>query len=219
MKRCINSVALQQWIKKFNLQSYTTLNLMEISTIQTFKKGEHLIEINRPSNYLYFLVKGNVMIYSYSSDTKSICIDYAYPVSLLGEASSLWKELPKSGAKAQSDCTCIAISLYQYRQALQSDLLLLQTICKTLSQRLNADIMLANSLAEPVNTRLAKFILANEQQSIFSFKLTTCADRLNISYRHLLRTLKHFIKENILEKNNRSYKILDMDKLNKLAKQ
>ena len=79
----------------------------------------------------------------------------------------------------------------------------MQNICQLLSSRLNSGINLANSLTEPVETRLAKFILLHEK-GVFTHQLTTCAAVLNVSYRHLLRTITNFRENRILEKQKAS---------------
>ena len=70
---------------------------------------------------------------------------------------------------------------------------------------LNSGINLANSLTEPVETRLAKFILLHEEKGVFTHQLTTCAAVLNVSYRHLLRTITNFRENRILEKQKSKY--------------
>ncbi|WP_208559729.1 cyclic nucleotide-binding domain-containing protein [Marinilactibacillus kalidii] len=209
---------LLKYIEKYNLQAYMDTSLAPIASLYTFNKDEHLIQTERSSEFLYFLVEGTVMIYSYSSDTQNICIDYSYPATLLGEASSLWGMTPKSNVKAMTNCVCVAISLKQYRQTLQNDVKFLQNICQILSYRLNSGVNLANSLTEPVETRLAKFILEHEENQVFSYQLTTCAVILNVSYRHLLRTITSFREANILEKHKTTYTILDYNTLEELSR-
>lgn len=63
---------------------------------------------------------------------------------------------------------------------------------------------LSQFLTEPVETRLAKFILLHEEKGVFTHQLTTCAAVLNVSYRHLLRTITNFRENRILEKQKAS---------------
>lgn len=208
---------LLNYIKEHDLQSYMDTDLLSIAALYSFDKDEHLIQTDSRSDYLYFLVKGTVMIYSYSSDTQNICIDYSHPATLLGEASSLWEMTPQSNVKAMTSCVCLGISLKRYRQTLQNDVKFLQSICQILSYRLNSGVNLANSLTEPVETRLAKFILEHEKDSTFSYQLTTCAVILNVSYRHLLRTITSFREAQIIEKHKSHYTILDYKALEELS--
>lgn len=200
MKKISDPLLLRNYIEICNLQSYLDNDLISISNIYTFEKDEHLIHLERPSDFLYFLVEGTIRVYSYSSDTQNIVINRSEAVTLIGEASSLWDLSPKSNVIAETPCTCVGISLKRYRSLLQQDISFLQNVCQILSFRLNSGITLANSLTEPVEIRLAKFILDNSPNQLFSFKLTTCSAILNVSYRHLLRTINNFKEEGILEK-------------------
>lgn len=217
MKKITDTSQITACINTYNLQSFLDNDLLPISALYAFEKEEHLIQLETPSDYLYFLVEGTVRVYSYSSDTQNIVINRSQPVTLLGEASSLWELLPQSNVKAETDCLCLGISLKKYRILLQHDVRLLQNICQILSYRLNSGVNLANSLTEPVETRLAKFILENNINQKFSFQLTTCAAILNVSYRHLLRTITNFREEKILEKEKSYYNILDKEQLKKIA--
>lgn len=217
MKKIQDAEQLSAYVEMYHLQDYMDSDILAMASLQYFEKEEHLIRTGTTSDFLYFLVDGTVMVYSYSSDTQNICIDHAKPATPLGEASSLWGLLPKSSVKAVSNCMCVSIPLNQYREQLQQDVRFLQNICQLLSYRLNSGINLANSLTEPVETRLAKFILTNHENEKFSFRLTTCASILNVSYRHLLRTITNFRDANILEKKKNYYLIHDFDALNDLA--
>lgn len=217
MKKIQDAEQLSAYVEMHHLQDYMDSDILAMASLQYFEKEEHLIRTGTTSDFLYFLVDGTVMVYSYSSDTQNICIDHAKPATPLGEASSLWGLLPKSSVKAVSNCMCVSIPLNQYREQLQQDVRFLQNICQLLSYRLNSGINLANSLTEPVETWLAKFILTNHENEKFSFRLTTCASILNVSYRHLLRTITNFRDANILEKKKNYYLIHDFDALNDLA--
>ncbi|GCF92629.1 transcriptional regulator [Enterococcus florum] len=217
MKKIRDTQRLAAYVELHDLQNYMDADILTMGSLQSFEKEEHLIQTGTISDFLYFLVEGSVMVYSYPSDTQNICIDFATPATPLGEASSLWELLPKSSVKAVTDSICIAIPLRQYRDTLQQDVRFLQNICQLLSTRLNSGINLANSLTEPVETRLAKFILAHHESGKFSTRLTTCASILNVSYRHLLRTITNFRDAQILEKQKNYYVIRDVKALEELA--
>lgn len=209
---------LLSYIEMHNLQEYMNSDLLKMASLHYFKKEEHLIQMGEASDYLYFLVEGMITVYSYSSDIQNLCIDYAKPVTLLGEASSLWGLAPQSSVKAVTDCICVGISLKKYRKQLQEDVVFLQNICQLMSHRLNSGINVANSLTEPVKIRLAKFILEHRKKDRFTFRLTTCAAILNVSYRHLLRTITEFKELGIIEKKKNYYLIHDISALETMIK-
>ena len=67
---------------------------------------------------------------------------------------------------------------------------------------------------EQLPTRLAQFILREQKDGYFGYNTRLCADVLETSQRHLLRTLRSFCDGGILEHVGRSrYRILDVSKL------
>lgn len=192
-------------------------DLFSISELCAFEKKEHLIHAGLVSDYLYFLLEGKLMVYSYTSDAKNVCIDYFQESTLIGEAASLWEMVPNTSVKAMTSCVCVSVNLKKYRKTLQNDVSFLKNVCQILSYRLNSEIHLANSLTEPINVRLAKFILHQSRENIFTFQLTTCADILNVSYRHLLRTLMSLCELNILKKSRNCYYVVDKEALKNLS--
>ena len=182
-----------------------------------FKKEDILTQEGAFSDFSFFVGKEPFWLLSPPYNPKIFFNINPNPATLLGEASSLWELLPKSSVKAVTPCICVCISLNRYRSVLQQDVRFLQNICQLLSSRLNSGINLANSLTEPVETRLAKFILLHEEKGVFTHQLTTCAAVLNVSYRHLLRTITNFRENRILEKQKSKYVIRDRSALEVLA--
>lgn len=217
MKKISNPLKINQYISDYNLQDYMNTDLFSISELYSFEKQEVLIHAGLISEYLYFLVEGKLMVYSYTSDSKEVCIEYFQETTLIGESASLWETTPNTSVKAMTPCICIGINLIKYRQQLQNDVCFLKNVCQILSYRLNSEIHLANSLTEPTDVRLAKFILQHSNDNIFNFQLTTCSSLLNVSYRHLLRTLMNFCDSKILKKKKKYYYILDREALENLS--
>jgi CRP/FNR family transcriptional regulator, putaive post-exponential-phase nitrogen-starvation regulator len=217
MKKISDPVKHRNYIVEHKLQDYMDTDLFSISELCTFEKNEHLIHAGLISDYLYFLVEGKLMVYSYTSDAKNVCINYFQQSTLIGEAASLWEMVPNTSVKAMTSCTCVSVNLTKHRQTLQNDIYFLKNVCQILSYRLNSETHLANSLTEPMDVRLAKFILNHSRENIFSFQLTTCAAILNVSYRHLLRTLMSFCDLKILKKSKNCYYVLDKETLEHLS--
>lgn len=217
MKKISDPLIHRKYIVNHKLQDYMDKDLFSISELCTFEKGDHLIHAGVVSDYIYFLVEGKLMVYSYTSDSKNVCINYFQESTLIGEAASLWEMIPNTSVKAMTSCVCVSVNLVKHRQTLQNDICFLKNVCQIVSYRLNSETHLANSLTEPMDVRLAKFILFHSTENIFTFQLTTCAAILNVSYRHLLRTLMSFCELNILKKSKNCYFILKKDALEHIA--
>lgn len=212
MKKNLSEALRRSYISNNGLDAITSLDIFAISELHEFDKKEYLIQSNAPSKYLYFLVKGEAIV-THDALDRTICVSYVKPICWLGEAASLWRQKPSCNVQALSPCTCIAINLWQYREALISDLLFMQNTCQILNGKLNEAAFARSDLLEPLEVRLARFILRTATQDAFDLHLTNCAIILNASYRHLLRIVKDFCDRNILEKHKSRYQVVDREAL------
>lgn len=218
MRKLANKKKLEFYISQNHLDSYMNADIHSIGELLIFEKNEFLVQSGYPSDYIYFLVEGNVLVFEQSPNDKHTCISYCHSLTVIGEAASLWNMAPIKNVKAMSHCTCVGINLNKYRKLLLNDLLFMQNICQILSCKLNSENELSKTFQESLEMRLAKFILNYSNKGVFDFQLINCADILNSSYRHLLRVLKLFCSLNILNKSKTGYEIADRDKLELIAK-
>ena len=72
MKKIHDAQQLSAYIDTFSLQNYLDAALSDMAVLHSFDKDERLIQTGTVSDYLYFLVEGTVMVYSYPSDTQNI---------------------------------------------------------------------------------------------------------------------------------------------------
>lgn len=205
MRREFDDKKLHSYICGNQLKTYLSSDIFSISELLLFDKNEYLVEAGYPADYLYFLVAGEIVISSCSTNDKNTCISYCRHFTIIGEAASLWHMPPHRSVRALTRCTCIGISLTKHRQLLQNDLLFLQNICQILTCKLNAENELSQTLYDSLEVRLSRFILECSVNQIFSFQLTNCAYILNTSYRHLLRMLKQFCAMGMLKKAKNCY--------------
>ena len=217
MKRDLNEKKLHSYIRDNHLETYMSADIFSISELLLFDKNEYLVEAGYPAGYLCFLVNGEVIISSCSTNDKNTCISYCHQFTIIGEAASLWQMAPCRSVRALTPCTCIGINLTKYRQLLLNDLLFLQNICQILTCKLNTENELSQTLSDPLEVRLSRFILEYSIDQIFTFQLTNCADILNTSYRHLLRMLKCFCAMGVLKKARNCYVIMDGTRLGEIA--
>ena len=203
MKKKASAQLINEYIEKYQLQQYMDTKLSDIAELHTFQRDDYLIHAEESSDYLYFLVIGKVTCFTCTGSERD-----HQSVTILGEAASLWGKPPLANVKALCDCVCVAVSLRLHRQTLLNDLRFLQHVCYTLACRMNNEGQIC-ALVEPLEMRLAKFILQYSTNDIFAFQLNDCADILNTSYRHLLRVLKKFCSDQILSKTRNGYLITD----------
>lgn len=204
-------------IEKHHLANYMTLNIDEISDLVSFERNEYLVTAGTPSKYLYFVMSGKLICFSHTVSEKNNCVAFSQHQTLVGEASSLFGKPPAFNVKALSSGLCIAINLNKYRTALLNDLTFVRNVCELLASRINNEGRYSTTLLDPLEVRLAQFILINSSDHLFTLQLTDCADALNTSYRHLLRIIKHLCALGILSKQHNCYYIKDFDALAKIS--
>lgn len=215
MKISNDSIQLAKSIEFLDLSRIMNANIHDITSIIEFDRGEYLIEEGAVSSSIFFLLSGEVKIFSLTATEKILCRSYYCTPEIIGEASSLWGETPVSSVQAMAPCKCIAINLDKYRDILINDIKFMQYISRVLSKRLNGSI--CNTLLDPLEIRLAKFILEQSIDDIFRFNLTECAEIIITSYRHLLRVIKSLCDKDLLLKTNLGYKIMSKERLQSIA--
>ena len=194
MKFLTDSAKKMQLIDTYKLAEYMTLDLGAISDLVSFERNEYLVTAE-----------------------KNNCVFFSQRQTLVGEASSLFGKPPAFHVKAMSDVLCIAINLNRYRTDLLNDLTFVRNVCELLASKINNEGRYSTTLLDPLEVRLAQFILLNSSSHLFTLQLTDCADALNTSYRHLLRIMKQLGDLNILSKQHNCYYIHDRDALSKIA--
>ncbi len=76
----------------------------------------------------------------------------------------------------------------------------------------------SQSLAFPLENRLADFILQTAYEGVYKEKHVTVCDYLGVSYRHLLHVLTQFCQKGYLQKKGGAIKLSEHDSLSELAK-
>ena len=199
------------------LADYMTLDINRISDLVCFERNEYLVTAGIPSDYLYFVISGKTICFSYTSNEKNNCVSFTQHQTLVGEASSLFGKPPAFNVKALSDTVCIAINLPRYRADLLNDLTFVRNVCELLASKINNEGRYSTTLLDPLEVRLAQFILLNTANHLFTLQLTDCADALNTSYRHLLQIMKQLCALGILSKEHNCYYIQDRDALLRIS--
>lgn len=213
MKTIDNPNQIRQFIKQYKIGELVGFDVFYLCHEVFYTKRELIIQENKASHQFVFLVSGSVRVYSYAQTGHTISKDQLKPLAILGEAGSLWGKMPSANVEAETDCICLTIDLLENKELLLNDVAFLRLVSKTLASRLNKGI----NPYVPFENRLSEFILQNSKQDYFTYNLTEMAALLNISYRHLLRTLKTFCAKGVLQKEKDQYKIKDRDYLTQLA--
>ncbi len=183
---------------------------------------------NRDIEHLYFLVKGTVKIYTISKNGKALSLRFYNPLQILGDIEFIGNKLPTCNVQCLDDSLFIVISFDDMRRYANDDINFYKYISKIFSDKLStsSDSNMRN-FSYSLEERLASYILAlsydseNSNQNsdeVEIFKLNDIAELLGTSYRHLIRTINSLMDKKIIYRKRNIIKILDRDRLEKLAK-
>lgn len=212
-----NKGLLNKYINNTGISKLFSQDMSNLLELFSLNKGDFLINEGECSDYLYFLVSGKLKVFSHSTSGKIMSLNLFNSFEIIGETGSLWNNPPTASVQANSKAYCIGISM-KHRDILLNDVIFLRYICKNLGERLSyMNNTTCINLYEPLENRLASFILKTEENGVFSYNLTECAELLCASYRHLLRVINLFCSTNKLIKEGKSYKILDRDYLESIS--
>ena len=197
-------------IDAHGFQDIFSMDLEQCTTLVRYTAGEHICHAGERVSFMLLLAEGECIASSITQTGKFHCELQYHSPNILGLTASLWNKPAINNIDTLTDCLFLSISMDQCGEALRQDVKFLNYACLYL-----ADHIRANSMhSEPLPTRLAHFILREQKNGYFTYSINVCADILETSQRHLLRTLRSFCDDGILEHTGRSnYKILDPDRL------
>lgn len=213
MRQLFDPALLRHYIELHRLQDIFSVDLTTAATLVRYEEDELISQAGEYSNTFLILVEGECFAYVLTGTDKIHCELHYRGVNVMGLVSVLWNEPIINNIRAITPCVCLSIPADAYREALLNDIKFLRYTTNYLA----AHIRKSAAHFEPLDIRLAAFILEMEEQGVFRYNLTLCADLLETSYRHLLRMLRIFCDMNILEKREKAhYVIIDRAQLERL---
>ena len=177
-----------------------------------YQPGELLTNPFSPSQYLQFVVEGELLLYDMPDEDSTVMLQTTYnEVNLLGEVELLDAQFTPFFVEARTDVYTLALYLEQYQQSLLNDPAFLRYLCSCLASKLNGAV--ASSVQMTLKKRVALSLqYADDSQCITD--IGRLAKTFNVSNRQLLRVLKDFCREGILEHSQKGvYRILKKPEL------
>lgn len=150
-----------------------------------------------PSQYLQFIVEGELLLYDMPDEESTVTIQTSFnDVQLLGEVEFLDAQFTPFFVEARTDVYTLAIYQSRYRDILMKDPVFLLYLCRTLANKLNGAV--ADSKHMPLKHRVEISLhYATENERITN--IAHLAKSLNVSNRQFLRVLKELCEEGVLE--------------------
>lgn len=196
-----------------------SFSIEEYMEVREYKRDEWIIQEGMRPDFLFYMIEGKAKIYVTHQNGKVSLINFINAKEFIGEMELLNEIYYTKGIQATTKTICFALPFNRYREKLLEDTKFLRELTRFLSGKATTiAAKYSQSLAFPLENRLADFILQTADEGIYKEKHVTVCDYLGVSYRHLLHVLTQFCEKNYLQKEGRNYHITDDESLSELAK-
>jgi CRP/FNR family transcriptional regulator, putaive post-exponential-phase nitrogen-starvation regulator len=206
------------YLEKHSIAHRFSFQIEEYLEVREYKRDEWIIQEGKRPDYLFYVTEGKAKIYVTHQNGKVSLINFINAHDYIGEMELLNDVYYTKGIQASTKTVCFAMPFSKNRTKLLEDTKFLRELTKFLS--LKATLMAAKysqSLAFPLENRLADFILQTSDKGVYLEKHVIVSDYLGVSYRHLLHVLTQFCEKGYLQKEGRNYRIKKQPALYELA--
>lgn len=222
-----NAAQRQSYLLRHGFSQFLPPAAIQALRLYRFSPGEYLCREGTPALFLLFLVDGCCKVTRWLPNGKESLLCFYRDFAILGELE-LVGALSSGGGpsslintvQAIGPVRCLALPMDVAQALLLEDLLFLRYLCPRLAQKLMQNNQtLSINLHYPVDQRLASYIFRScpTPETLFRENHTHLAEYLGCSHRQLLRVLRRFREEGLLEREGDAYRIADISRLEKLA--
>lgn len=209
----------RHYLEKNSIAHLFSFRIEEFVEVREYQRDEWIIQEGMRPDYLYYVIAGKAKIYVTHQNGKVSLINIVKANDYIGEMELLNEVYYTKGIQASTRTVCFALPFYYYRKQLLEDAKFLRELTKFLSLKAtHMATKYSQSLAFPLENRLADFILQTADEGIYKEKHVTVCDYLGVSYRHLLYVLAQFCDKGYLQKEGHHYLIKQYTSLYELAK-
>ncbi|MGE1127137.1 Crp/Fnr family transcriptional regulator [Bacillus wiedmannii] len=195
--------------------------------VNHFDKGKFICNIDDTMDRLYFVVKGKVKVYTITPEGKKLILRFINPLAVVGDIELIQNSKAHNVVEACSDVIAISISHAVIRNKLLHDPIFMNFLLENIANTLKISTRFtALNLLYPVEVRVASYLLSISTDSngnmykkdLDATSISSIADFIGVSYRHVIRVLQKFYKEKLIEKKNGVIVIKDFFKMKEVAK-
>ncbi|HWI49937.1 MAG TPA: transcriptional regulator YeiL [Rummeliibacillus sp.] len=208
----------RSYLEKNSIAHLFSFSIEELIEVREYQRDEWIIQEGMRPDFLFYVIEGKAKIYVTHQNGKVSLINMIKAKDYIGEMELLNEEYYTKGIQASTKTICCALPFYCYRERLLEDVTFLRELTQFLSVKAtHMAAKYSQSLAFPLETRLADFILQTVDEGIYKEKHVTVCDYLGVSYRHLLYVIAQFCDKGYLQKEGRHYRIKQYNSLYELA--
>lgn len=171
--------------------------------------GRDIVRQGEPLTNLYVFLSGRAKVVRLMENGRSMLHAFYQGVSLLGDLELCrGDEVACNTVRAITDVWLIGFPLAGRREAMLGDPRLLRFLCVELAGKLEqSSALAAQNLLVPLAERLVSYMRESQAGGVFQESLTSTAEVLGVSYRHLLRTLASLEKSGAIRRLRSGYAV------------
>ncbi|MEH6945187.1 Crp/Fnr family transcriptional regulator [Bacillus sp. JJ722] len=215
-----------QNLKKFNIDGIFKNINQDFFQLTLFKKGELICDKGFELDRLFIVVEGKVKIYTTTPDGKKLIIRFKNPIAIIGDIELIQNIEAQNAVEACTEVRAISLSFDVIKQELLNDFAFMNFLLENATHNLFMSTNFTSlNLLYPAEVRVASYLLSittdgtgkpiNDEIDFTS--ISDLADYVGSSYRHIIRILQKFTKENIIERRNGRIIVKDSVELRKRA--
>ncbi|QGH36762.1 transcriptional regulator YeiL [Gracilibacillus salitolerans] len=206
------------YLEKNSIADLFSFPVEDLIEVHEYQRNDWIIQEGMRPDFLFYVMEGKAKIYITHQNGKVSLINFVNANEYIGEMELLHDVYYTKGIQASTKTICFALPIHYYRKQLLEDAKFLRELTKFLSVK--ATEMAAKytqSLAFPLENRLADFILQTADEGVYKERHVTVCDYLGVSYRHLLHVLAQFCDKGYIQKEGRNYQIKQYHSLHEFA--
>lgn len=220
MKRIINDELKNQYIELFGLNTELSKDTLDHLELISFSKGEFLYHQNNELIFMYFLVKGKLLVNYFEDNGTESVYSIETPLAVIGEVEVFSNDKILRNVKVSEDSILLALSKSYIQDHAYDNVKFLHFIMNRLRKRVISVSSLLSQSSESVENILSKYLLsrAEEEGDIIQLEnRDSLSAMLGVSTRHLNRVLKQLHEKNIIRVKNKTLIIVSPSILRQLS--
>jgi CRP-like cAMP-binding protein len=171
-----------------------------------YSPGEFLTSPFSPSEYLQFLVEGQVRLYDMPDESSVITIGASFhEIQIIGEMELIDPDFTPFFVEAETEVLAVALHIGQHYDQLMQDPAFLRLLCISLAKKLQGASQLSEQF--PLRDRVGKSLLRMEPGARIT-NIGKLAESINVSNRQLIRVLKEYCDKGILRHEKKGVYVL-----------
>lgn len=209
--------------KKYYLDKYPIENLFGIPVqehlvVHEIEKDAYFFRHDRSFDRLLFLVEGRAKCYQVHADGTESIFAFMEPGNIIGDMKLVGAITRDYLVQALKPCIVIELRLSECKEQILKDVKFMRLLATLLGNKIYyQDVRLSTTQQLTTKQSLARFVLYDQHDGVFSEALTTTAQYLAVNYRQLQRVIAEFCDSGFLTRANGKYLITDPAALERIV--